>query len=162
MCAPFPTCNYCANYSNRLAQILSGIIRDLYGVQKISISLRLQRATKLQLELQNWRASINSFFDLDPAKLNTIFAMQYTGLQLAYSQARILLHRPFVLQDPDSDALRGFNVPELYKQIASNTAECINAAIDIVNLIDAMYQKDKSFSSSWVSIPPSAILPQKI
>ncbi len=84
--------------------------------------------------------------------------MQYKGLQLAYSQTRILLHRPFVLQDQESDALRGSNGPELSKQITENTAECINAAIDIVNLIDAMYQRNKSFSTSWVSSPSSKLV----
>ncbi|KAK0120502.1 hypothetical protein ONS96_010710 [Cadophora gregata f. sp. sojae] len=136
-------------FSIKLAQILSEVLRRLYSIRKSSIEVQLQSAKSLKSRLKEWRADVNSFFELDPATLSPLFAAQYTGLQMAYAHARILLHRPFLLQDMSCDAFRSSTGYKLRQECEDNTAECVKAAMDIVKLIDSLYQRDKNFAASW-------------
>lgn len=133
-----------------LAQILDEILHELYSIRKPSVHNKLQSAKNLKGKLQMWRADVNRFFDLDPATLEPLFAAQYTGLRLAYAHARVLLHRPFLLQDMSSDAFGSPNGYKLRQECDYNTTECVKAAMDIVKLIDGLYQRDKNFGASWV------------
>ncbi|KAL5330315.1 hypothetical protein ACEPPN_003842 [Leptodophora sp. 'Broadleaf-Isolate-01'] len=136
-------------FSINLAQIFDEILHELYSIRKPSVHNKLQSAKNLKGKLQMWRADINGFFELDPATLEPLFAAQYTGLQLAYAHTRVLLHRPFLLQDMNCDAFRSSNGYKLRQECDSNTTECVKAAMDIIKLIDGLYQRDKNFGASW-------------
>ncbi|KAH7355355.1 fungal-specific transcription factor domain-containing protein [Rhexocercosporidium sp. MPI-PUGE-AT-0058] len=138
-------------FSIKLAQILDEILHTLYSIRKPSIDEKLHSARNLRGRLQMWRADINDFFELDPATLEPLFAAQYIGLQLAYAHARVLLHRPFLLQDMDCDAFRSSNGYKLRQECDFNTTECVKAAMDIVKTIDGLYQREKNFGASWFS-----------
>merc|ERR1712093_133322 len=136
-------------FSINLAQILGEVLRKLYSIRKPSIETQLQSAKSLNSRLEKWRADVNSFFELDPATLEPLFAAQHIGLQFAYAHARILLHRPFLLQNMNCDAFRGSQGYKLRQECEENTAECVRAAMDIVKLIDGLYQREKNFAASW-------------
>jgi len=138
------------------------VLRKLYSIRKPSIETQLQSAKSLNSRLEKWRADVNSFFELDPATLEPLFAAQHIGLQFAYAHARILLHRPFLLQNMNCDAFRGSQGYKLRQECEENTAECVRAAMDIVKLIDGLYQREKNFAASWVSLFVSLLNPQNI
>ncbi|KAL2070269.1 hypothetical protein VTL71DRAFT_13295 [Oculimacula yallundae] len=138
-------------FSIKLAQILDGILRDLYNIRKPTVEDKIESAKTLRARLQMWRADINDFFALDPSTLAPLFATQHMGLQLAYAHARVLLHRPFLLQDMNLDVFRGSTGYKLRQECEYSTTECVNAAMDIVKLINVLYLLDKNFSASWFS-----------
>ncbi|KAH7411402.1 fungal-specific transcription factor domain-containing protein [Cadophora sp. MPI-SDFR-AT-0126] len=136
-------------FSINLAQVLGEILRKLYSIRKPSIEIQLQAAKALTIRLERWRTDVNGFFELDPATLNPLFATQHAGLQIAYAHARILLHRPFLLQDVNCDDFRSSNGYRLRHECENNTTECVRAAMEVVKLIDGLYQRDKNFAASW-------------
>lgn len=50
------------------------------------------------------------------------------------------------------DAFRGSQGYKLRQECEENTAECIRAAMDIVKLIDGLYQRERNFAASWVRL----------
>jgi hypothetical protein len=78
---------------------------------------------------------------------------QNTALRLSYSQARILLHRPFLLDTFKKELeveLRDGGVKE---GLEGNVRECVDAALEVVKTIDAMARKiGAAFSASWVCL----------
>ncbi|CZS96320.1 uncharacterized protein RAG0_05697 [Rhynchosporium agropyri] len=138
-------------FSIKLAQVLDDILRDLYNIRRPPIDDKIKSAKKLKVRLEIWREDVNDFFELDPSILSPLFAAQHMVLQLSYAHARILLHRPFLLLDMNSDVFRSSTGYKLRQECEYNTTDCVNAATDIVKLIDGLYQRDKSFSASWFS-----------
>ena len=123
--------------STRLAQILSGILKDLYGIQPLRPEVRDSLARKHTESLRHWRQGLAHFLDVDATLLNPLFQRQSNVLRLAYAHACILVHRPFLLSN-FADLTR-----KSYATKAANgkarteesIAECIKAAMSIVGIV---------------------------
>ncbi|CZR64563.1 uncharacterized protein PAC_14461 [Phialocephala subalpina] len=137
-----------AVYQIKLSKILSKVLRELYGIQKSSLETRFAVAGKLNAALRKWQSETAHFLDLDPSLLSPLYRRQNMALHLSYSQALIILHRPFLLDNFDSHL--DIAVPVLRAKLLENIHGCLDAALEVVKTIDAMYRMNQSFSASWV------------
>lgn len=133
----------------KLSKIFSKVLREFYGIQKISLETRFAAAGKLNASLRKWRNETAHFLDLDPSLLSPLYSRQNMALRLSYSQALIILHRPFLLDSFDRHL--DIAVPVLRVKLQENVHACLDAALDVVKIIDAMYKMEQTFSASWFS-----------
>jgi hypothetical protein len=113
--------------------------------------------TQYTEQLRSWRAGVSDFLD-PPARaapLIPIFQRQKNVLNLAYWHTMILMHRPFLLQK--FTQLRNSTEPSQNDgwgselQIEQSIHECVQAATNIVQMVDEMVQTRQLFRAFWVS-----------
>jgi hypothetical protein len=124
-------------------------LRELYNIRKSSLENQLASAENLNAALRHWRSDIAHFLNLDPSLLSQLYGRQNMALRLSYSQALIVLHRPFLVDRFDSNL--DINVPTLRGKVEENVNRCLDAALDMVKTLDTMYKMEMSFNASWVS-----------
>jgi galactonate dehydratase len=151
----FPSCPCITRLTNmsRLSKIISGILKELYGIRRQSISAQLATSRRYDGKLNHWRQSISSFLDsTDASLLRTIFQRQHTALRLSYFHAKILLHRPFLL----GNLITGIQASstrqreEDQRMINENIDECMKAARNIVQIVHDMCEGHQMFQAFWV------------
>ena len=87
--------------------------------------------------------------------LIAIFRRQRNVLNLAYWHTILLTHRPFLMSNfaESQYASRGGGRENLHKdQIDENVKECLDAAMNIVNIVNDLIQHGMMFQAFWVSI----------
>ncbi|KAH8602909.1 fungal-specific transcription factor domain-containing protein [Bisporella sp. PMI_857] len=141
-----------AVHQARLSKIISGILKELYGIRRQSISAQLATSRRYDGKLNHWRQSISSFLDsTDASLLRTIFQRQHTALRLSYFHAKILLHRPFLL----GNLITGIQASstrqreEDQRMINENIDECMKAARNIVQIVHDMCEGHQMFQAFW-------------
>lgn len=138
----------------KLVRMLSGILRDIYGIRQISHGERIALCKKYTAELKSWYDTLPAF--LDPARvqaslLMTLLQRQSRMLSLAYAHALILVNRPYLLA---SFALltpgkNGFAESEFDADHEVGIQECLSAAMIVVDTIDGLSRSGQVFSALW-------------
>lgn len=133
----------------RLSRINDGILKDLYPIWPLSTSVRLKVTAQYSTRLRNWYQEMAEF--LDSGRINTslllpIYQRQRHVLNLAYWHATILTHRPFLLNK--------FGVTRTSAnttQVEDRVKECLQAALNICDLVDELISTKMMFKAFWVS-----------
>lgn len=139
-------------YHAKLSKIISGILRDLYGIQRTTLQSQMSAAAKYGTELSQWRKKLSAFLDLPSIDmLITLYQRQYNVLNLAFSHAQILLYRPFVLKNFAVLASTSKRNEKLHGIINENVQSCLNAAMKIVGIVRDLCEHGKMYHAFWVS-----------
>ncbi|KAL5334812.1 hypothetical protein BJX70DRAFT_391120 [Aspergillus crustosus] len=136
----------------KLSRIISGILRDLYGIRRVTLHSQSIAAAKHGAELDQWRAELSVFVDLPSVDMLMLtYQRQYTVLNLAFYHAQILLLRPFVLKDFKSLALPVSSESNyISKTVDQNTQRCLGAALKITNILRDLCENGKMYHTFWV------------
>ncbi|KAI8931415.1 hypothetical protein NX059_011744 [Plenodomus lindquistii] len=143
----------------KLIRIVSLVLRDLYSIRPPSLTLRVELSSKYTNDLHTWRSSLSRFLQ-DPVDgggveshlLIPIYQRQRSVLNLSYYHAILLIHRPFLLRDfasltqmPTNPAwANGAGV-----DTSANVTTCIEAAMNIVRVVDDVFTSSNLFRSFW-------------
>lgn len=139
-----------------MSRIISAILRDLYSIKPISESKRIALAAKHTNALEEWRAEISYFLDvkgINVSFMKPIFQRQKNVLNFAYWHAMILTHRPFLLSNFARLQRAGSNSSGGAQKARTNenVQECLQAAMNIVETVNGLFQADQMFRGYWVS-----------
>lgn len=139
----------------RLSRLISGILRDLYGIQQKPLVLQAELAQKYETERAEWRAGIATFLDTSNVELLQItFQRQFSVLYLAFEHAKILLYRPFLLRNLASlGRERSAAHSNLQEVIARFVTTCVEAAIKTAEMFKDLCRTRRMYKSFWVSFP---------
>ncbi|KAJ5773369.1 hypothetical protein N7457_008265 [Penicillium paradoxum] len=131
----------------RLGRILGDISRQLYSINSLSRDSPLETAIRLISELEKWKESVPPLFNsVHPSSLIPPLCRQSQVLQVAYSHAMIHVTRSFLLND-FTDLSRGPKVP--HPMVSSYVQKCIQAAEDIMTIVDSLAQQSILIQSFW-------------
>ena len=86
--------------------------------------------------------------------LIAIFRRQRNVLNLAYWHTMVLTHRPFLMSNfaELQHTSRSEGQENLHRdQIDENIKECLDAAMNIVNIVNDLIQNEMMFQAFWVS-----------
>ncbi|CAI7637292.1 unnamed protein product [Penicillium manginii] len=138
-------------YHAKLSRLISGILRDLYGIQQKPLILQAELAQKYESQLAEWRAGIANFLDTSNVELLQItFQRQFSVLFLAFEHAKILLYRPFLLRNLASlGRERSTGHSNLQEMIAKFVTTCVEAAIKTVGMFKDLCQTRRMYKSFW-------------
>ncbi|RDW86249.1 Zn(II)2Cys6 transcription factor [Aspergillus mulundensis] len=138
-------------YHAKLSKIISGILRDLYGIRRTTLQSQAAAATRHGADLAQWRHKISAFVDLPSVDMLMLtYQRQYTVLNLAFYHAQILLYRPFILKDfknlavPASD-----DSNHLSESLSENTRHCIEAAMKITGILRDLCENGRMYHTFW-------------
>ncbi|KAF9889249.1 hypothetical protein FE257_007562 [Aspergillus nanangensis] len=107
----------------------------------------LETAIRLTSELEKWKETAPPLFNgVRPSSLIPPLCRQSQVLQLAYSHAMIHATRSFLLSD-FADRSHRSAVPQL--TVASHIGKCIEAAEDVMKLIDGLGKQGVLIQSFW-------------
>lgn len=139
-------------YHAKLSKIISGILHDLYGIQRSTLTAQASAAAKYGAEMTQWRKELSEFLDLPNVNIMKItYQRQYTVLNLAFYHAQILLYRPFLL--------KGFTLlikehsrrnDKLQGTIDQNIKSCLEAAMKVVSIVHDLSAKGRMYRAFWV------------
>ncbi|KAB8224364.1 fungal-specific transcription factor domain-containing protein [Aspergillus novoparasiticus] len=139
-------------YHAKLSKIISGVLHDLYGIQRSSLTVQASAAAKYGAEMARWREELTDFLDLPNVNIMKVtYQRQYTVLNLAFYHAQILLYRPFLLKgftlltkEPSrrNDKLQG--------TIDQNIKSCLEAAMKVVSIVHDLSAAGKMYRAFWV------------
>ncbi|CAI7652589.1 unnamed protein product [Penicillium pancosmium] len=138
-------------YHAKLSRLISGILRDLYGIQQKPLILQAELAQKYEIELAEWRAGIATFLDTSNVELLQItFQRQFSVLYLAFEHAKILLYRPFLLRNLASlGRERSAAHSNLQEMIAKFVRTCVEAAIKTAEMFKDLCRTRRMYKSFW-------------
>jgi hypothetical protein len=112
-------------------------------------------AQKYSQRLREWRKNIPDFLqtnDQVSAPLVPIFQRQRDVLNVNYWHAVIIVLRPLLLRDfsqfQQGTTRARTNVQT--SQIRASVTDCVAAAINLVKIVDEMFQTGDLFPSLWV------------
>ncbi|KAF2000508.1 hypothetical protein P154DRAFT_434860 [Amniculicola lignicola CBS 123094] len=137
----------------KLSRIVSQVLRDLYPIRPPSMALRVELAAKYTRDIQGWRVNLSRFLDgdgVDSSLLIPLYQRQRNVLNLAYYQASLLVHRPFLLSNFATLAHidpRPGNLPNI--DTSHHIAACLEAALSIVRVVDELFQGNQIFRAFW-------------
>ncbi|KAB8242796.1 fungal-specific transcription factor domain-containing protein [Aspergillus flavus] len=139
-------------YHAKLSKIISGVLHDLYGIQRSSLTVQASAAAKYGAEMARWRKELTGFLDLPNVNIMKVtYQRQYTVLNLAFYHAQILLYRPFLLKgftlltkEPSrrNDKLQG--------TIDQNIKSCLEAAMKVVSIVRDLSTAGRMYRAFWV------------
>lgn len=135
---------------SRLAQIVSDILRNLYGIKPISSHRRIHRTQEVAEALNKWRLELSRFLDVEVFSspfISPLFQRQRNVLNLTYWHAVLLTHRPFLLS---SFAKRAPLDQEDDMQTNASVEQCLKAALTIANTIEEISEQQQMFRAFWV------------
>ncbi|KAJ5085767.1 hypothetical protein N7532_010538 [Penicillium argentinense] len=138
-------------YHAKLSRIMSGILRDLYGIQQKPLSSQTEIARKYETDLSLWRAGIAEFIDTPNIELLQItFQRQCSVLNLAFEHAKVLLYRPFILQNLASLG-KETSAPHspLQEVIGENIKKGLEAATRTVEIFQSLCRTRRMYKSFW-------------
>ncbi|KNG91227.1 hypothetical protein ANOM_000297 [Aspergillus nomiae NRRL 13137] len=138
-------------YHAKLSKIISGVLHDLYGIQRSTLAVQASAAAKYAAEMAQWRKELSEFVDLPNVNLLRItYQRQFTVLNLAFYHAQILLYRPFLL--------KGFTLlskgpsrrnDKLQGTIDQNIKSCLEAAMKVVSIVHDLSTNGKMYRAFW-------------
>lgn len=129
------------------------ILHDIYSIKPISASRRAMVISEVSKELNNWRAELARFLYpdyLSSSLLIPIFQRQRNVLNLTYWHALILTYRPFVLSNFARESQHTHGVGNLDLQTEESVQQCLKAAMNTVDTIDAITRDHQMFRAFWV------------
>lgn len=140
----------------KLSRIVANILKDFYGIRSRSTESQLKLAEVHSKSLEEWRKGIAYLLDttgVDSSLFLPIFLRQRNVLNLAFWHAQILLNRPFLLNSFAS--LTNYNGHRNRQSasavdIANKVDLCLEAAIQIVSLVDGLHGSGNLYSAFWV------------
>ncbi|CAK7221313.1 hypothetical protein SBRCBS47491_004485 [Sporothrix bragantina] len=142
MSSPGPS-TYLINCMVDLAEILMDISANAARLDEPETLLqRSSRAFVLDQRLSAWRSQLPNPFDLDRSSLDEaeLITKQKIVLQLRYLNARILLHRTFLISA---------SVESHKEQYAAHTTACVEAASATIRFVHATYLHRPYFRTWW-------------
>lgn len=141
-------------YHAKLSKIISGILRDLYGIRRVTLQSQSAATTKYGAELAQWRKEISAFIDLPSVDMMMVtYQRQYTVLNLAFYHAQILLYRSFILRDFKNLALPVADESNhLSKSVNQNIQTCLEAAMKIASILRELCENGRMYHTFWVSL----------
>ncbi|KAL4970187.1 uncharacterized protein BDV14DRAFT_187063 [Aspergillus stella-maris] len=138
-------------YHAKLSRIISGILRDLYGIRRATLQSQSAAAEKYGAELTQWRNELCAFIDLPNVDMLMLtYQRQYTVLNLAFYHAQILLYRPFILKD-----FKSFALPppddrnHLSKSVNENIRRCLDAAMKVTTILRDLCENNRMYHTFW-------------
>lgn len=142
-------------YHARLSRIISGILKDLYGIGRLTNNTRALRIQDYDSQLRQWRNGIAGFLDAETSNVSLLmppFSRQWSVLNMAYGHAAILLHRPFLLSNFANLARPANAGNDLLEGVIRKSADkCVEAAMDIVRITIELCENGQMFGSFWVN-----------
>jgi galactonate dehydratase len=140
-------------YHAKLSRIISGILRDLYGIRRATLQSHLMAAAKHGADLARWRSELSAFVDMPSVDMLMLtYQRQYTVLNLAFYHAQILVYRPFILKDSKNwapSASDGSN--QLQESVNHNIEHCLSAAMRISGILRDLCESGRMYKTFWVS-----------
>ncbi|OJJ02119.1 hypothetical protein ASPVEDRAFT_656164 [Aspergillus versicolor CBS 583.65] len=140
----------------RLCRILSGVLSDVYSIQPMTMTERIDHTTKYMKQLKTWRMEMASFLDQgnsNTAPLVLIFQRQKNVLNLAYWHTVILTNRPLLLSNfsrlTNSTRSGQPGEGERRDRINESVSECLHAALEIVGIVDMMTKAKQLLRAFW-------------
>ena len=134
-------------WNTRLASIVGEISDELYPINPLSESRRVEVAKSLASMLDEWYASLPVLLKARPSSLVRSFRRQCVALRLAYKHAVVHLHRPFLLARSSGEASLGTESTQRFRE--ESVKLCIGAARDALRTIDALAQEGPLFHAFW-------------
>lgn len=155
----------------RLSRIVGNILRDMYSIRPPSTATKFKLAAKYSGEIDSWRKSISYLVDtasVDSSLLRPIFIRQRNVLNMACWHAQILVHRPFLLSSFASlaNSLGGSSLGQHNSSngnrrggdpSSQHAQLCLEAAANIVGLVDDFNSRGGLYSTFWVCWSPYLI-----
>lgn len=143
----------------KLSRLLDGILRDLYPIRPLSTRSRLALTSPYAAKLKQWYAEYDDFLDnhrINAALLLPIYQRQRNVLNLAYWHATILAHRPFLLRKLESGQVgqSPASLTVVERDVNVHITLCINAAVNICNLVTELIDANVMFKAFWVRLYP--------
>ena len=139
----------------RLSKIISVVLRQLYGIRRLSTEFMVSLVGQHSQALMDWRSSISSFLDMDVSSMSLLrppFSRQCTVLNLAYSHAIVLVNRPLLLSGTiDRTSSTATARSSLDQPIRSAIRRCVEAAERIVRIVSDLCERQKMFGAFWVN-----------
>jgi hypothetical protein len=119
------------------------------------VPVRVTLSNKYSSELLKWRKDLSRFLDaegVDTSLLIPLFQRQRNVLNLAYYHALILVHRPFLLSNFASLNNRngGSRGAPATPDSDRNVKECLNAAMEISEIVNELTEGRQIFRAFWV------------
>lgn len=150
----------------KLSRLLDGILRDLYPIRPLSTKTCLALTSPYAIKLKQWYEEYKDFLDsrrINAALLLPIYQRQRNVLNLAYWHATILTHRPFLLRklesrQSDRNTSRDATVED---HVDVHVSLCIDAAMNICNLVTELIEARAMFKAFWVRLPSPIELPRR-
>jgi hypothetical protein len=141
-------------YHAKLSKIISGILRDLYSIRRMTLQSQSAAAAKHGAELAQWRQEISAFVDLANVDMLVLtYQRQYTVLNLAFFHSQILLYRPFILRDFKNLALPASpESNDLAESVSENARHCLEAAMKVTSILRDLCENGKMYHSFWVCL----------
>lgn len=134
------------NLHPKLSKVVGKIIKDLYGIQPVSLEALLEMADKHKEDLEGFRRDISHFINSGSSfgsHLSAGLRAQGIGLQIALAHAQILLHRPFLLADFSSSPF------SLQKRVEDNIEGCLRAATAVADMTGILCENKMVFRALW-------------
>jgi len=127
----------------------------MYGINPPSRIDHLNLALKYSTALHDWRRDLAKFLDadlVDTSLLIPLFQRQRNVLNFAYWHALLLVHRPFLLTNFASLTKRTTRDINTREQVETdqNVAECLKAALSIIELVNELVQGHQLYRAYWV------------
>ncbi|KAL6237046.1 hypothetical protein BDW75DRAFT_249516 [Aspergillus navahoensis] len=138
-------------YHAKLSNIISGILRELYGIRRTTLQSQSAAAAKHGAKLAQWRHEISAFVDLPSVDMLMLtYQRQYTVLNLAFYHAQILLYRPFILKDFKNLALPASHESNHFSEsVSENIRHCLEAAMKITSILRDLCENGKMYQTFW-------------
>ncbi|KAI1858408.1 uncharacterized protein JN550_012692 [Neoarthrinium moseri] len=141
----------------KISRIVSMILRDLYSIRPLSVSTRITLTAQHTNSLKHWRDELSHFLDakgINASLLLPIYQRQRNVLNHAYWHAMILTNRPFLLSNfarlQHSGTLPTENLHKA--EIDTCVQDCLNAALNMVESFDNLFQADQVSRAFWFTI----------
>ncbi|KAI0414706.1 fungal-specific transcription factor domain-containing protein [Xylaria grammica] len=138
-----------APFSHRMLSLILGeTLRRLYGVKSLDKATQYATMSELGTKVDAWKRDLPAFLNADKVDsklLVPLFQRQSNILGLASAHVRILIYRPCLFNDYDK------SLGTLSQATEDNVAKCVNAAMDIVTVVDRMIESAQFYAASWFS-----------
>ncbi|KAJ0423359.1 hypothetical protein BJY00DRAFT_321982 [Aspergillus carlsbadensis] len=140
----------------KLSQILSGVLSDIYSIKAMSVTERFSLTAKYMTEVRAWHSELSGFLgqrSSNAAPLVLIYQRQQNILNLAYWHTVILINRPLLLANfarlTNRTSTSHRQEQERQVHVSESIDECLNAAMEIVRVVDRMIQANQLFRAFW-------------
>lgn len=138
----------------RLCTIIGAILREQYGIQRLSMGEQAALIEKHMTSLSQWKEGIASFMDGLWTNANLLippFSRQCTVLNLAHSHAIVLTNRPLLLCSAAKLArILDCGNAKLHSFIQESSQHCVNAAAIILKIVTDLCERQRMYGAFWV------------
>jgi len=131
-----------------LAKIVERITKQQYTIKRMRRQDLIDTATALNTEVSHWQQGLPALLSgaIHPSSLIPIFQRQLEVLRLARAHAIMLLNRPLLARN----YAKHLSEPYASRYQAAVLA-CVQAAEDVVELIQSFVLEDQFFPAFWYS-----------